>query len=177
MSQLGYALTELDAPAVGALFVYNSNPAAIAPDQTKVLSGLRRDDLFTVVMEQFITDTADYADFILPATTFLEHTDLYLAYGHYYLQLARPALPPAGESKPNVEVFRLLAQRMGFDEPCFEDTEEAMIRSLLDTNSPFLAGINLERLERELSIRLNISPANQPFLPSRTADFIGFGQI
>ncbi len=171
MSQLGYALTELDAPPVRALFVYNSNPAAIAPNQTRVLSGLRRDDLFTVVAEQFLTDTADYADFILPATTFLEHTDLYLAYGHYYLQLARPALPPAGESKSNVEVFRLLAQRLGFEEACFEDTEDEMIRSLLNTNSPFLEGITLERLDRELSIRLSISPTNQPFLPFANGGF------
>ena len=84
-----------------------------------MLRGLRRDDLFTVVLEQFQNDTADYADILLPATTFLEHTDLYLAYGHYYLQLARPALPAPGEAKSNVEVFRLLAARMGFDDPCF----------------------------------------------------------
>ena len=96
-----------------ALVVYNSNPAAIAPNQNAVLAGLRRDDLFTVVLEQFQNDTADYADILLPATTFLEHTDLYLAYGHYYLQLARPALPPPGETRSNVEVFRLLAAAHG----------------------------------------------------------------
>ena len=90
MSLLGKALTELDEPPVKAMVVYNSNPAAIAPDQNVVLRGLRREDLFTVVLEQFQTDTADYADILLPATTFLEHTDLYFAYGHYYLQLARP---------------------------------------------------------------------------------------
>jgi len=92
MSQLGQALTTLDDPPVKALVVYNSNPAAIAPNQNAVLRGLRRDDLFTVVLEQFQTDTADHADIVLPATTFLEHTDLYFAYGHYYLQMARPAL-------------------------------------------------------------------------------------
>ena len=117
MTELGAALTTLNDPPVKALVVYNSNPAAIAPNQNAVLAGLRRDDLFTVVLEQFQNDTADYADILLPATTFLEHTDLYLAYGHYYLQLARPALPAPGETKSNVEVFRLLAQRMGFDDP------------------------------------------------------------
>ena len=96
MSQLGQALTTLDDPPVKAMVVYNSNPAAIAPDQNAVLRGLRREDLFTVVLEQFQTDTADYADIVLPVTTFLEHTDLYLAYGHYHLQLARPALAAAG---------------------------------------------------------------------------------
>ena len=92
MTELGKALTQLTDPPVKALVVYNSNPASIAPNQNLVLQGLRRDDLFTVVLEQFQTDTADHADILLPATTFLEHTDLYLAYGHYHLQLARPAL-------------------------------------------------------------------------------------
>ncbi len=128
MTHLGRALTALDNPPVKALVVYNSNPAAIAPDQNLVLAGLRREDLFTVVLEQFQNDTADYADILLPSTTFLEHTDLYLAYGHYYLQLARPALAAPGEAKSNVDVFRLLAGRMGFDDPCFRDSEDDMIR-------------------------------------------------
>ena len=119
MAELGKALTELDEPPVKAMVVYNSNPAAIAPNQNVVLRGLRREDLFTVVLEQFQTDTADYADILLPATTFLEHTDLYFAYGHYYLQLARPALPAPGEARSNVEVFRALALRMGFDDAVF----------------------------------------------------------
>src|SRR6204780_2071464 len=123
MSALGSALTTLDDPRVKAIVVYNSNPAAVAPDQNRVLKGFQREDLFTVVLEQFQTDTADHADILLPATTFLEHTDLYLAYGHYYLQLARPALAPPGETRSNVEVFRALAQRMGFDDPCFSDSE------------------------------------------------------
>jgi len=171
MTQLGHALTQLENPRVHALMVYNSNPAAIAPNQTKVLEGLRREDLFTVVLEQFQTDTADYADFVLPATTFLEHTDVYLAYGHYYLQLALPALPPAGEARSNVEVFRSLAKRLAFEESCFDDTEEDMIRALLDTPSPFLHGITLERLKNERSIRLNISPAGEPFLPFASGGF------
>jgi anaerobic selenocysteine-containing dehydrogenase len=159
MSHLGQALVELDQPPVKALVVYNSNPAAIAPNQTKVTEGLRRPDLFTVVLEQMLTDTARYADILLPVTTFLEHTDLYRAYGHTYLQLARPALPPEGEAKSNVEIFRLLARRMGFTEACFEDSEEDMLRVLLDTPSEFLRGITLERLEAERSIALNVASA------------------
>jgi len=161
------AFSPLD-PPVMALAVYNSNPAAIAPNQNAVLRGLRREDLFTVVLEQFQTDTADYADIVLPATTFLEHTDLYFAYGHYYLQLARPALPPPGETRSNVEIFRLLAARMGFDDACFGETEDEMIRTLLDSPHPFVAGITLERLERERSVRLRLP---EPFLPFAAGGF------
>lgn len=171
MTRLGEALTELDGPRVKAIVVYNSNPATIAPHQKKVVEGLRRDDLFTVVLEQFQTDTADFADFVLPVTTFLEHTDLYLAYGHYYLQLAHPAVAPYGESKPNVEIFRLLAQRMGFSEECFHDSEDDMIRTLLETNSPYLRGITLEQLERERFVRLRVSEAGEPFLPFAQGGF------
>jgi anaerobic selenocysteine-containing dehydrogenase len=171
MSRLGDALLNLSAPRVRALIVYNSNPAAIAPNQSKVVEGLKRDDLFTVVLEQFQTDTADYADILLPATTFLEHSDIYRAYGHHYLQLARPALPAPGETKSNVEIFRLLAKRMGFSEPCFDDSEDQMIEALLSSGSPFLEGITLDRLERERFIRLNVSPAGKPFLPFAEGGF------
>jgi anaerobic selenocysteine-containing dehydrogenase len=163
MSQLGDALTKLDSPPVKAMVVYNSNPAAIAPDQNAIRKGLRREDLFTVVLEQFQTDTADFADVILPATTFLEHSDLYYAYGHHYLQLARPALPAPGETRRNTEVFRQLAARMGFDEPCFQDSDDDMIRTLLTGGHPFLEGITLERLEAEHSVRLNIGETFLPF--------------
>jgi anaerobic selenocysteine-containing dehydrogenase len=171
MSELGKALTELDSPPVNAIIVYNSNPAAIAPNQSRVRAGFRREDLFTVVLEQFQTDTADYADILLPVTTFLEHTDLYLAYGHYYLQMARPVLPPAGECKSNLEIFRLLAARMGFTESCLRDSDDDMIRSLLDSRHPHLAGITLERLEQERSVRLNVSAAGEPFLPFARGGF------
>ena len=171
MCELGKALTELNDPPVKAMIVYNSNPAAVAPHQNLVLKGMRREDLFTVVLEQAQTDTADHADILLPATTFLEHTDLYFAYGHYYMQLARPALPAAGEAKSNVEAFRLMAQRMGFDEPCFQDSEDDMIRTLLSSGHPFLEGVTLERLEREHFGRLNISPTGQPFLPFANGGF------
>jgi anaerobic selenocysteine-containing dehydrogenase len=171
MSLLGKALTQLADPPVKAMVVYNSNPAAIAPNQNLVLKGMRRDDLFTVVLDQFQTDTADHADILLPVTTFLEHTDLYLAYGHYYLQMARPALPAPGETKSNVEIFRLLARRMGFDDACFRDTENDMMRTLLDSEHPFVKGITLEQLDRERSVRLNVSPTGEPFLPFARGGF------
>jgi anaerobic selenocysteine-containing dehydrogenase len=171
MSELGKALAALDQPPVKAIVVYNSNPAAIAPDQNAVLSGLRREDLFTVVLEQFQNDTADYADILLPATTFLEHTDLYFAYGHYYLQLARPALPAPGETKSNVEIFRLLAARMGFEDACFSESEDDMLRTLLDSPHPFLRGITLGQLDREHSVRLRVSEDGAPFLPFAQGGF------
>ena len=171
MSQLGQALNELDHPPVKALVVYNSNPAAIAPNQNSVIKGLRRADLFTVVLEQFQTDTAGHADIVLPATTFLEHTDIYFAYGHYYLQMARPVLPAPGETKSNVEVFRLLAERMGFDDPCFGDSEDDMIRALLASDHPFIKGITIEDLDRERSVRLRVAPNGDPFLPFASGGF------
>jgi anaerobic selenocysteine-containing dehydrogenase len=171
MSQLGMALNELNDPPVKALVVYNSNPAAVAPNQNAVLAGMRRKDLFTVVLEQFQTDTADYADIVLPATTFLEHDDIYFAYGHYYLQVARPVLPAPGETKSNVEVFRLLAGRMGFDDACFTDSEDDMIRALLASEHPFVKGITLDELDREHSVRLHIASNGDPFLPFAEGGF------
>lgn len=162
MSELGRALNVMDDPPVKALVVYNSNPAAVAPDSVEVYRGLARPDLFTVVLDHFLTDTAEYADIVLPATTFLEHTDLYLAYGHYYIQLARPALPSPGETRPNTAIFRLLAERLGFVEACFRDTDDDLIRTALGSGHPFLEGITLERLEREHFLRLSIP---DPFLP------------
>lgn len=163
MSQLGHALqildSDLDAPRVHALFVYNSNPAVVAPNQNAVLAGLRRADLFTVVHDQFLTETAEYADIVLPATTFLEHKDFQGAYGHYYLQLSKAAIAPLGEARPNVWVFGQLAQRMGFTEACFRDTEDDMIAQALDVTptekSPFFSGITPARLEAEESIRVS----------------------
>ena len=168
MSLLGDALTKVDDPPVKALVVYNSNPAAIAPDQNTVRRGLRRPDLFTVVLEHFQTDTVDFADIVLPATTFLEHTDLYRAYGHYYLQLARPAVAAPGETLPNTEIFRRLAARMGFTESCFADTDDDMARTALDSRHPFIDGITLEQLDAERSVRLKV---DAPFLPFADSGF------
>lgn len=165
MSQLGKALTELNDPPVKTIYVYNSNPAAIAPNQRLVHDGFRRGDLFTVVHEQFPNDSTDFADIVLPATTFLEQTDIFRAYGHFHVQLARPAVAPEGEAKSNVEVFRALAERMGFQEPCFRDTEDDMIRTLLDNGHPHFHGITLEALDREHSMRLRVAPNGDPYLP------------
>ncbi len=163
MTELGKALTKVDDPPVKAMVVYNSNPASIAPNQNLVLQGMRREDLFTVVLEQFQTDTADHADILLPSTTFLEHTDIYLAYGHYHLQLARPVVAAPGEARSNVEVFRALAGRMGFEDDAFRESEDDMIRGMLASGHPFLEGITLERLDQEHSIRLNLPSPFQPF--------------
>ncbi len=133
MAQVGDALTDpaLD-PPVMALVCWNSNPAAIAPDQEQVLEGLRRDDLFTVVLEQFMTDTARHADVVLPATTQLEHLDVIFSWGHHYLTFSTPAIEPLGEAKPNTETFRLLAVRLGLDDPCFADSDEELVDQLLE---------------------------------------------
>jgi anaerobic selenocysteine-containing dehydrogenase len=171
MVELGKALNQVKDPAIHAMVVYCSNPAAVAPDQNEVKRGLSRKDLFTVVIEQFHTDTADWADILLPSTTFLEHSDLYLAYGHYYLQLARPVLAAPGECRSNVQIFRALAKRMGFGDECFEESEDDMMRGLLSSGHPFLEGITLEKLERERSVRLNVSPENEPFLPFAEGNF------
>ncbi len=124
MSTIGQHLAP-DAPhkPVRALLVYNSNPVAVAPDSSSVVAGFARDDLFTVVLEQFRTDTADYADYLLPATTQLEHWDVHGTYGHTDVVLNRPAIAPRGQALPNTEIFRRLAKHMGFDEPCFADDD------------------------------------------------------
>ncbi|HZH89726.1 MAG TPA: molybdopterin oxidoreductase family protein [Pyrinomonadaceae bacterium] len=163
MSQLGDALTKVSDPPVRALYVYNSNPASVAPDQAKVLEGLRRDDLFTVVHEQFMTDTCDYADIILPATTQLEHFDLHKAYGHLYLTVNERAIAPLHESKPNTEVFRLLAARMGFEEECFRDSDEEIARQAIDLDHPALEGITLDALRERGWMRLSVPETYAPF--------------
>ena len=168
MVELGKALNALDSPPVKALFVYNSNPAAVCPNHNEVVRGLRRSDLFTVVHEQFFTDTTDYADIVLPATTFFEHKDLQTAYGHYYLQISDQAIEPLGECRPNVEVFRALAQRMGFEDECFRQTVDEMIDTALDSENPWLGGIDRHRLEQEKHVRLNFGGAELRFAaPSR----------
>lgn len=162
MTQLAEALHgELPGPPVQALYVYNSNPAAIAPDQQRVLAGLRRDDLFTVVHEQFPTDTVDYADIVLPATTQLEHFDLHGSYGHQFVQVNVPAIAPLGEARCNTNVFRGLAQRLGFESELIESSDEQLARELLWETGPLenvpgaMRGITLDRLKNEGAIKLN----------------------
>ena len=160
MSRLGHALTELSDPPVKALFVYNSNPAAVAPNQNAVLRGLMRSDLFTVAHEQFFTDTTDYADIVLPATTFLEHKDFQGAYGHYFLQLSEQAIAPLGEAKQNIWLFSQLAQRMGFPEACFQDGVDDLIDQALAGSA--LEGI--KRADMESQKRIRVRPADDlPF--------------
>jgi anaerobic selenocysteine-containing dehydrogenase len=154
MSQLGEALTNA-APPVRALIVYNSNPGAVAPNQQRVLAGLKREDLFTVVLEHFQTDTADYADILLPATTQLEHLDIHRSYGHTYSMLNTPAIEALGESRPNTEIFRLLAARMGFDEPAFRDTDEELVRQALQN----VRGITVHALREKGWISLDVGDA------------------
>ncbi|MBN8724341.1 MAG: molybdopterin oxidoreductase family protein [Acidobacteria bacterium] len=169
MSRLGEALTSNLEPPVKAIYVYNSNPVAVAPNSKAVITGFEREDLFTVVHEQFQTDTADYADILLPATTQLEHFDLHKAYGHFYLMLNKPAIAPLGEAKSNTTVFRELAQRMGFKEDCFFDSDEQMAEQVLNSTHPALEGITLERLKSENTIRLNLP---SPYLPFAEGNFL-----
>jgi anaerobic selenocysteine-containing dehydrogenase len=175
MSALGQALTEID-PPVHALFVYNSNPGAVAPNHNTVARGLAREDLFTVVHDLFFTDTTDYADYILPATTFLEHTDIQGAYGHYFVQLSKQAIEPVGESRSNVWLFGQLGQRMGFDEECFHDMPEEIIRQALavgehgHSTNPGMEHITYEALEEHGHVPLSFhrEPEADPFLPFKS---------
>ncbi len=172
MIRLGEALTTKDAgvggPPVRALVVYNSNPGAVAPDRNAVLAGMRRDDLFTVVLEHFQTDTADYADIVLPATTQLEHWDLHLSYGHHYVTLNQPSIDPLGESLPNSEIFRRIAARMGLDDPSLRDDDLTLIRQALDSTSEKMAGVTLEALIERGWTRLNVPT---PYLPYEKGGF------
>jgi len=154
MNQLGHALQEMDNPPVMSMYVYHSNPAVVTPDQNAVLQGLLRDDLFTVVHERFMTDTARYADIILPATSSLEHSDMYRAYGHYCIQRAFPVIEPVGEAKSNWDVFRLLAAGMNFEEPFFQQTTDQMIDQLCDGPQPWLAGIDRAKIQKGRPVEL-----------------------
>ncbi len=182
MVELGKALNTLNDPPLKALFVYNSNPAAVCPNHNEVVRGLKRPELFTVVHEQFFTDTTDYADIVLPATTFFEHKDLLAAYGHYYLQVSDRAIEPLGECRANVELFRALAARMGFTDECFSETIDEMIDGALASSNPWLRGITRERLEREGQVRLNFAgsgsglPASRAEAPDSSTPFLPFAQ-
>jgi anaerobic selenocysteine-containing dehydrogenase len=156
MNRLGDVLLEKVRP-VKALFVYNSNPAQVAPDQNKVRQGLAREDLFTVVHDLFLTDTCKYADLVLPATSHFENLDLYKSYWHLYLQLHEPVIPPLGECKSNFTLFKDLAKVMGFTDPCFNDTEENMIETALQNdNNPYLRRVSLQSLRDKGWVKLEI---------------------
>jgi anaerobic selenocysteine-containing dehydrogenase len=176
MTRLGEGLLELDDPPVKALVVYGANPAASTPDSSKVRRGLEREDLFTVVMEQFPTDTVDYADIVLPATMQTEHLDIHEGYGHLYLLLNEPAVAPPGDCLSTTETFRQIARRMGLEEPALYDSDEQLIDALLDSEHPSLAGIDAARLHREGWVRLGYPRPFVPFAdgfetPSRKLEF------
>ena len=158
MSTIGDDLLREASPAFGprieALVVYNSNPVAVAPESGKVVRGFQREDLFTVVLEHFLTDTADHADIVLPATTQLEHWDAHTAYGHTYAMLNRPAVPPLGQARSNAAIFRALAERMGFTEPCFSDSDEAMALGAFDPQQ-----VDLDELQARGWSRLKLPEA------------------
>ena len=166
MTRLGEALLDIDDPPVKALFVHASNPAASIPHQTKVRRGLARDDLFTVVVEHFMTDTARYADILLPATMQIEHRDLLIAYGHLYLAWNEPAVPPPGECLPTTEIFRRLARTMALETDALYDGDETIARQILDSVHPSLAGITFEELKARGWIRLTYP---NPFVPFAAA--------
>jgi len=168
--RLGPALTgELDRE-IASLFVYNSNPAVVAPEQEKVLRGLAREDLFTVVSEHFVTDTARYADIVLPATTQMEQFDLMFSWGHLYLTLNEPAITPLGEAVPNTELFRRLARAMDFDDPYWQRRDEEMAVDALDWSNPVLEGIDLESLRKTGYARLKVGSPDE-FVPHREGNF------
>jgi anaerobic selenocysteine-containing dehydrogenase len=182
MSELGKVLLGEKDPTIKAVVVYNSNPAAVAPNHNDVIRGFMRSDLFTAVHEQFFTDTTDYADIILPATTFFEHKELQGAYGHYYLQISNQAIEPLGECKSNVDFFRELALRMGFDrgsdgDPCFRESVDEMIDGALNSGHEWFKGMTRERLESEPQIRLNFDGKGNsdaeaaPYLPFAAGNF------
>jgi anaerobic selenocysteine-containing dehydrogenase len=187
MTELGAALTSAD-PPVRALFVYSSNPATSNPDQARVREGLAREDLFTVVHEQVLTDTAKLADVVLPSTMQMEHSDLHLAYGHHHLQLNRPAVEAPGECRSLLETFRALAKKMGLDDASFGDSFEDLVRIALDNPAnPRLRGITLERLEREGSVPLASQDARYPYFvpfldgvfptPSTKVEFVSSSMV
>ena len=166
MKRLGEVLLDADNPPVKALFVYAANPAASVPDQSKVLRGLTREDLFTVVAEHFFTDTARYADIVLPATMQIEHRDLLISYGQLYVAWNEQAVPPPGECLPATEMFRRLARTMGLATPALYDSDEDIARQVLDSGHPSLAGITLDELKARGWMRLNYP---DPFVPFATS--------
>ena len=165
MSAIGDALLELSDPPVRALVVYNSNPATIAPDRARVLKGLAREDLFTVVLEHFQTDTADWADVLLPATTQLEHSDLHKSYGHLYMMYSHQSIEPLGEALPNAEIFRRLAAAMNLEGQHLRDSDEDMMNQALESSAPAMNGMTLHSLMTEGPRRLAVGSPHLPFPP------------
>ncbi len=174
MTRLGEGLLDVATPPVKALFAYAANPVASVPHQTKIRRGLERPDLFTVVAEHFHTDTAAYADIVLPATMQFEHADLLISYGHLYVAWNEPAVSPPGECLPPTEMFRRLARHMGLATPCLYDSDEEIARQVLASGSPALRGISLERLRERGWIRLAYP---EPFVPFADGFYTSSGRL
>ncbi len=164
MVQLGDALTELTDPPIRALIVYQSNPAATAPNQSRVLEGLKRDDLLVVVHEQMLTDTTRYADWVFPAAMSVESLDLYVSYWHRYVQLNRPAAPPLGESVSNTEFFRRLGRALGLNHPALNDSDETLIRTALTTSEAWMDGITWDSLHQNPVQKVRLAMESRPFV-------------
>jgi len=175
MNEIGRALLETTDPPIRSLYVFNSNPAGVAPDSNRVLAGLAREDLFTVVHEQMMTDTALYADIVLPATSQMECLDLMRAYGHLYINLCQPAIPPLGESRANIDVLNTLAKMMGYTDDVFDQTAEDIIRAAVTSDSPLMEGITYEYLQEHGFARLR-TPTN-PYVPYTEANGSEAGTI
>src|SRR4029453_16901188 len=163
MSAIGDALLEASDPPIRAIYVYNSNPVAVAPESSKVRRGFAREDLFVVVHEIFQTDTPDFADILLPATTQLEQTDVHSSYGHLYALANNPAIAPLGEALPNTEVFRRLAAKTGFDAPCFRATDDTLAAQAFNAVDPRAHGLDWDALKRDGWHRLNVPAIYAPF--------------
>ena len=174
MNEIGRALIESNDPPIRALYVYNSNPASVAPDINRVLAGLARPDLFTVVHEQMLTDTARWADIVLPATSQLECLDLMRAYGHLYINLCQPAIAPLGESRANIDVLNALARAMGYQDDAFSESAEDIIRAALAAPHPFMEGITYEYLQEHGFARLR-TPST-PYIPYAEGERGGEGE-
>ena len=172
MATIGDDLLRESSPAFGpkieALIVYNSNPVAVAPESPKVVAGFRRDDLFTVVLEHFLTDTADHADYVLPATTQLEHLDVHTSYGHTDVLINHPAVAPLGQAKPNTQIFRELAARLGFTEACFVDSDAQLARQAVP-------GLDFARLSAQGWVKLDLP--ERPFANGGFATANGRAQV
>ncbi len=169
MVQLGSLLNDPElSPEIKTLFVFNANPAVTIPNQNLIRKGLEREDLLTIVLEHFITDTAQYADYIFPATTQLEHWDVADSWGQVYVNLNQPAIEPLGESKANNEFFRLLAKEMDFKEKCFDEQDMDIAKSIFETDHPYMKGITFEYLKKNGWARLKIQ---EPYLPHAEGNF------
>ena len=155
-------------PSIKALIVYNSNPAVIAPNQNLVKKGLLREDLLTIVLDHFITDTARYADYVFPATTQLEHWDIMTSWGQHYVSLNEPAIQPLGEAKPNSEFFRLLSKGLGLKEDYLYESDLEIIKKLLKSDHPYMKGITFDRLRKQGWAMLNLP---DPYRPHAEGNF------